>query len=169
MDPVLVELDDFILRNNGQVERLSPLIARLLSRLDESPTLAQAWQPLETEMLCSELPLGIVSAWLFALRGGGRFPSERQPNSWQRSFALQGRALFEIALDGSWQQHQLDGEGQTTRERAISIPPDMWHRIAIGPAPFVSLSFHTVAAAELIEETCEGDDFTQTQRRLYHG
>jgi hypothetical protein len=45
----------------------------------------------------------------------------------------------------------------------------VWHRIAIGPETFVSLSFHTAPASELIEETCVGDDFANTKRRLYHG
>jgi len=155
--------------HSRQVENLSPIIASLLHKLDEAPTLPQAWQTLSAEFFDIKLPSDIASAWLFALRGGGRFPSERHPNSWQRSLALRGRALFEVYGDDCWQQYQLDSAGRTTRERIISIPPNMWHRIAIGPEPFVSLSFHTVVAAELIEETCEGDDFSQTHRRLYQG
>jgi hypothetical protein len=169
MDPVLLELDNFLLGSSGQVEMLSPVIARLLGELAASQDLPQAWQALDEEFFDSELPPGVVSAWLFALRGGGKFPNERHPNSWQRSLALRGRALFEVYGDDSWQQHQLDGAGRTTQERAISIPPNMWHRIAIGPEPFVSLSFHTAVAAELIEETCEADDFSRTHRRLYQG
>jgi hypothetical protein len=166
MDPVLLELDNLLVREGG-AEMLSPMIARLLQHLDESPTLPQTWQPLGEEFLDSKLPGGIVSAWLFALRGGGKFTNERHPNSWQRSLALRGRALFEVYSEGSWQRHPLDGAGLTINERAISIPPNIWHRIAIGPDALVSLSFHTVAADELIEETCAGDDFSQTHRRLY--
>jgi hypothetical protein len=169
IDPVLSELDELLFGRSGQLEILSPMIASLLHKLDEAPTLPQAWQPLPDGFLNIKLPSDVVSAWLFALRGGGKFPRERHPNSWQRSLALRGRALFEVYSDGSWQQHPLDGAGRIAQERAISIPPSMWHRISIGFGPFVSLSFHTVAAAELIEETCENDDFSQIHRRLYQG
>jgi hypothetical protein len=167
MDPVLSKLDRLLFGTRGKIEILSPVVASLLQKLEEAPTLPQAWQPLDDEFLDIKLPAEVVSAWLFALRGSGKFPSERHPNSWQRSIALRGRALFEVYNDGSWQQHLLDGTGRTSQERAISIPPSMWHRIAIGNAPFVSMSFHTVAAAELIEETCENDDFSHIHRRLY--
>jgi hypothetical protein len=169
IDPVLSELDKLLFGRGGKIEMLSPMIANLLQQLDEAPALPQAWQPLGDEFLDIKFPSDVVSAWLFALRGNGKFPGERHPNSWQRSIALRGRALFEVYSDGSWQQHQLDGAGRIAQERTISIPHGMWHRIAIGPDPFVSLSFHMAPAAELIEETCENDDFSRIHSRLYQG
>lgn len=168
MDPVLLELDYF-LQHNSAVEKLSPVIMRLLQELEKSPAQPQAWQPLEDSFFDTKLPAGIVSAWLFALRGSGTFTNERHPNSWQRSIALSGHALFEVYEDGVWQARPLSGAGVNIGERAISIPPNIWHRIAIGPETFVSLSFHTAPASELIEETCVGDDFSRTNTRLYHG
>jgi hypothetical protein len=167
IDPVLSELDTLMLKHGSEIEVLSSVIARLLHKLDEDPVLPQAWQPLDDGFFDIALPPDILSIWIFALRGGGKFPSERHPNSWQRSLALRGRALFEVFRDGCWRQHQLDGARRMRQERAISIPPNTWHRIAIGPEPFVSLSFHTSVAAELMEETCENDDFSKTHRRIY--
>jgi hypothetical protein len=94
---------------------------------------------------------------VFALRENGRFPSERHPNSWQRSIAIRGSALFELYENDAWQPHSVDASRAET------------NRIAIGPDTFISLSFHTARASQLIEETCDGDDFTKTQQRLYHG
>ena len=168
MDQVHVKLDA-LLRSGSKVDKLNPLLASLFAELERSPSQPQAWQPLSADSLDLKLPDEIASAWLFALRGGGKFPSERHPNSWQRSIALEGQAVFEVYENGAWQARPLDGASKTAGERTISIPPNMWHRIAIGPATFVSLSFHTVPAAELIEETCAGDDFSQTHRRLYQG
>src|SRR5262245_18540298 len=74
VDPVLLKLDDLLL-GNAMVEMLSPTIGRLLRELVKSPTLAQAWQPLGKEILDINLPADIVSAWLFALRGVGSFPT----------------------------------------------------------------------------------------------
>src|SRR4051812_49221645 len=49
-------------------------------------------------------------------------------------------ALYE---DDDWQPRPIDGAAATIEKRTVSIPPNVWHRIAIGPETFVSLSFHT--------------------------
>jgi len=165
-DPIMVQLEVF-LRESNAVEKLSPVIERLLGELRRSPCEPQAWAPLPDAFLGAPLIQGIASCWVFALRANGRFPSERHPNSWQRSLAVRGSALFEVYEDSAWRPHALDASSRQTN--SVSIPPNFWHRIAIGPETFVSLSFHTARATELIEETCEGDDFTKTQQRLYHG
>jgi hypothetical protein len=166
-DLVMIELDRF-LHENGGLEKLSPLLTRITRTLDESPSLPQAWEPLSDNFFGEPLPGGIVSCWAFALRGGGKFTNERHPNSWQRSIGVRGSALFEVYDQGRWQPRPVDVSGSNLGERAVSIPPNVWHRIAIGPETFVSLSFHTASASELIEETCVGDDFANTKRRLYH-
>jgi len=120
---------------------------------------------LQADFFGERLPDGVKSGWLFALRGNGLFGNERHPNSWQRSIALQGGAEFDLLLGGNWSTTAIGRFGSTNR--AVSIPPNVWHRIRIGPKTFVSLSFHTVPAAELIEETSEGDDLTRTKQRLY--
>jgi hypothetical protein len=166
-DLVVVELDRF-LREGGGSEKLSPVLTRILRALDDGPDLPQAWEPLPKDFFAEPLPGGIVSCWAFALRAGGIFTNERHPNSWQRSIGIRGNALFEVYEDGRWQPRPVAASGPDVAARAVSIPPNMWHRITIGPETFVSLSFHTAPASELIEETCVGDDFATTKRRLYH-
>jgi hypothetical protein len=167
-DVILVELDRFLTQGNG-LRTLSPVLDRIVSVLEESPSLPQAWEPLPENFFGDPLPGGIASCWAFALRGGGMFTNERHPNSWQRSIGIRGSALFEVYEDGRWQPRPVAVSGSDLGARAVSIPPNVWHRIAIGPETFVSLSFHTAPASELIEETCVGDDFANTKRRLYHG
>jgi hypothetical protein len=167
-DPVVVELDRF-LQESGGLQKLSPVLTRIVRVLDSSPAMPQAWEPLPENFFGEQLPGGIVSCWAFALRGGGKFTNERHPNSWQRSIGLRGSALFEVYEDGRWQARPVAVSGADLGARAVSIPPNVWHRIQIGPETFVSLSFHTAPASELIEETCVGDDFANTKRRLYHG
>jgi hypothetical protein len=167
-DHVIVELDR-ILRNSGGSQKLSPVLTRILRALDDSPHLPQAWEPLSVDFFGEPLPSGIVSCWAFALRGGGKFTNERHPNSWQRSIGIRGSALFEVYEDGRWQPRPVVALDPDLGARAVSIPQNVWHRITIGPETFVSLSFHTAPASELIEETCVGDDFVTMKRRLYHG
>ena len=164
-DPVIIELDG-LLSEDGASQKLTPVMNRLLAQLARSPEKPQAWESLPGTFFSSPLPGGVSSCWIFALRGGGKFTSERHPNSWQRSIGIRGSAFFEVYEDGRWQPRPVDPSGGT---RTVSIPPNVWHRISIGPETFVSVSFHTARAEELIEETCEGDDFTKTKRRLYHG
>lgn len=165
---MIVDLDRFVHRD-GNSERLAPVLNRLLRKLENSPDLPQAWEPLSPDFFDESLPHGIASCWAFALRGGGKFTNERHPNSWQRSIGIRGDALFETYEDGGWQARPVDASNRDAKCRMVSIPPNVWHRIAIGADTFVSLSFHTAPAAELIEETCVGDDFENTKRRLYHG
>ena len=167
-DLVMHQLDRF-LHGSGSSPALSPVLSRILRKLDDSPDLPQAWEALPGDFFGEPFPGGIVSCWAFALRGGGKFTNERHPNSWQRSIGIRGNALFEVYEDGRWQPRPLTASGSDLGARAVSIPPNVWHRITIGPETFVSLSFHTAPASELIEETCVGDDFTTTKRRLYHG
>ena len=166
VDPVLTELDDRR-RTHAAVDVFSPIVATLIDGLRQRSDAIQAWEPIDTAHLGFKLPAGVASTWLFVLRPRATFPSERHPNSWQRSLALQGRATFELYSDGVWVPHVLDGSRATIAERAVSIRPGVWHRIEVGAEPFVSLSFHTVEAAELIEETCIGDDLSQTHTRRY--
>lgn len=167
-DPVVAELERF-LRESGGLQKLNAVLTRLVRTLGDSPDLPQAWEPLPENFFGEPLPGEIVSCWAFALRGGGKFTNERHPNSWQRSIGVRGSALFEVYEDGRWQARPVTASGSDLAARAVSIPPNVWHRIAIGPETFVSLSFHTALASELIEETCVGDDFANTKRRLYHG
>jgi hypothetical protein len=83
--------------------------------------------------------------------------------------ALAGTALFEVFVDAAWSPRAVGaGTGASELSPTISIPTSVWHRIKIGPENFVSISFHTVRADELIEETPVGDDLSTTKRRLYH-
>lgn len=165
-DPVLVEIDR-VLRESDGSQKMSSVSDRISRVLDDSPHLPQAWEHLPDDFFGRRLPLAVVSTWAFALRGGGRFTSERHPNSWQRSIAIRGSALFEVFEDGRWQPRPVNASDTALGARVVSIPPNVWHRIAIGPETFVSLSFHTAPASELIEETCQGTDFANTKRRLY--
>lgn len=167
-DPVLVELDRF-LRDSGGAQKLSSVLSRILRALGDLPDLPQAWESLPEDFFGEPLPNGIVSCWAFALRAGGKFTNERHPNSWQRSIGIRGSALFEVYEDGRWQPRPVVATDSNLGARAVSIPANVWHRITIGPETFLSLSFHTAPASELIEETCVGDDFGTTKRRLYHG
>ena len=165
-DSLILELDRF-LRENSRLQKLSPVLSRILSALNDSPHQPQAWETLPENLFAMPLPGDVVSCWAFALRGGGKFPSERHPNSWQRSIALRGSVLFEVYENGEWKPRPVTVSSAQNGTRMVSIPPNSWHRITIGPETFVSLSFHTAPASELIEETCVGDDFTNTRRRLY--
>jgi hypothetical protein len=166
-DPVVAELASFVRKGQG-LQRLAPVLTRILGTLGTSHDLPQAWEALPGDFFGSPLPGGIASCWAFALRAGATFTNERHPNSWQRSIGIRGSALFEIYEDGGWQPRPVSASASQGGV-AVSIPPNVWHRIKIGAETFVSVSFHTAPASQLIEETCIGDDFANTKRRLYHG
>lgn len=162
-DPILDQLSA-LLSTPGIIDTLSPLRTRVENKLLSNPGLPQAWEPLTLDLFGSDLPGSIQSSWFFVLHAGEVFGAERHPNSHQRSFAFEGSALFEVFVEGAWSACSID----SVRTKAISIPANTWHRIKIGPGNFISLSFHTVPAKELIEETPVNSDLSVTRQRLYH-
>jgi hypothetical protein len=166
-DPILIELFNLVIHPEVAF-KLAPLLSRVEAELMAKPKLPQAWEPLSPGLFGKGMPKEIKSCWFFVLRQGAVFGAERHPNSHQRSIALKGSCVFETFEKETWLPHPVSLAGKSVKTRAISIPPDTWHRITIGQVNFVSLSFHTVAAKELIEETPVGKDLTKTKRRLYH-
>src|SRR5262245_39035875 len=147
---------------------IAPALDRVQSALAALPGQPQAWEPVPLGALGFTIPPEIQSCWIFVLRAGATFGAERHPNSHQRTVALTGTALFELFIDGVWSPWPAGGgAGASELGSTISIPPSVWHRIKIGPENFVSVSFHTVGADELIEETPVGDDLSTTRQRLY--
>ena len=166
-DPVLAELARLV-GDVATADKLAPVLSRVTAVLARAPKLPQAWEPLPTGLFGAQIPAEVKSCWVFALRAAAVFGSERHPNSHQRTIALNGTALFEVLRDGVWQQRPVDGtRGDPLDGGCVSIPSGAWHRIRIGPENFLSVSFHTVPASELIEETPVGDDLAVTHRRLY--
>lgn len=163
-DPVAVELSSSL--TTSRVTRaISPVLARVEDALAARPDQPQAWESLPLGSLGFDPPASVQSCWIFVLRAGATFGAERHPNSHQRTIALAGTALFEVFTDGSWHARPI---GAGTAESVVSIPPSVWHRIKVGQENLVSVSFHTVPADRLIEETPEGDDLSVTKQRLYH-
>jgi len=95
--------------------------------------------------LYGELPSGIRSAWLFALRKGFDHPPEYHPNSIQRMFALNRTGQFEVWDGERWIRHRLDPG------RGLSIPASVWHRAPALDEDWVVASFHTAEADALVE------------------
>jgi hypothetical protein len=145
------------------------VLFRVESALAAHPDHRQAWEPMELSSLRFDAPVGVRSCWVFVFRAGAKFGPERHPNSHQRTVALSGAALFEVLAEETWSPWPLSATAEEPHARsAISIPPGVWHRIRVGPRNLVCVSFHTVPAEELIEETPVGDDLSVTKERLYH-
>lgn len=166
-DPLLAQLGSAVARLTAD-PRFVATLARVAAALEASPREPQAWAALPPELLTPDFPSEIRSCWVFMLRGGATFGAERHPNSHQRSVALRGTATFEVLEDNVWAPRPIAGGGNDPLgNRWISIPPNTWHRIQIGPDTFVSCSFHTAEAAALIEETPVAQDLSVTHQRLY--
>jgi len=123
-----------------------------------------AWEPIALETF-GALPSAIRSGWVFILRAGSDTGAERHPNSHQRMMSFDGTgdlktdaksAENEVQTESEivWQSNVLVSDPQALLERRwVSIPQNIWHRPVIPKgADWVVVSFHTVPAAELIEE-----------------
>jgi steroid delta-isomerase-like uncharacterized protein len=131
-----------------------------------------AWEPVPLSLYGVPIPGPIRSSWVFILRAGAATGAERHPNSRQRMMSYQGTGDLQTGGEGQWQSHQLKSvAGAGLDECWISVPPGVWHQAVVAAADgdWVVVSFHTVAADELIEERPDAADPGRTHQRRYLG
>ncbi len=150
-DPILRALEEVV-----RTESLRATVTETLDRVDQRLRVTGAvmeWDVVPLDTFGARLPESIRSCWVFVIRAGAATGAERHPNSHQRSLSLIGSGTFEMRDGGAWRAHPLSSLKQASLEqRWVSIPPSTWHRLFVGEVPWGMLSFHTVAAEELIEE-----------------
>jgi hypothetical protein len=146
---------------------------RVLATLARGPREIEAWEPVPLELYRETLAPEIRSSWVFVLRRGVTTGAERHPNSRQRMLSWTGSGNFQVHDGRRWVSHDLESDRRAPLERRwISIPEETWHQGVVGDQEWLVLSFHTVAAEELIEErpdSADPDPFhpRRTRRRRY--
>jgi len=160
----VLEALDKIVRSENVGAQIRPIVERVRADLASKPDALMAWEPVALETF-GALPPAIRSGWVFILRAGSDTGAERHPNSHQRMMTFDGTGDMKIDAIGTpndveteseiaWRSHILVSDLSAPFEkRWVSIPQNIWHRPVIGEdADWVVISFHTVAADELIEE-----------------
>jgi hypothetical protein len=161
---LLLQLDKIVQAEQVRAQ-IVPIINRVREDLARKPDALMTWEPIDLETFGPELPPMIESAWVFVLRAGADTGAERHPNSHQRMMTFAGTGDMRIDAAGTpneveteseiaWHSHVLIGDPAAALERRwISIPKNIWHRPVIPKdGDWIVVSFHTVTAAELIEE-----------------
>jgi len=161
----LLETLDRIVRSQPVRARILPIVERVRAELNRKPDALMTWEPIELAMFGAELPPSIRSGWVFILRAGVDTGAERHPNSHQRMMTFAGTGDMKLDVKGTpnevkaeseivWQSNILVSDPDAPLERRwISIPQNVWHRPVVPKkTEWVVVSFHTVPAAELIEE-----------------
>jgi|SRR6516165_4035909 hypothetical protein len=145
---------DAVLRSEDVREQVRPIVERVRAELARKKEALMTWEPIPLAVFGRKLPAGIRSAWVFVLRAGADTGAERHSNSRQRMISFQGSGNMQTGEPGQWQSNALVSDpGAPLERRWISIPPNVWHRPVVGAnADWTVVSFHTVAAEELIEE-----------------
>ena len=156
---------DKIIRSPRVRTKIEPIIERVRADLLRKSNALMTWEPVPADVFGAGLPPSLRSAWVFVLRAGADTGAERHPNSHQRMMTFGGTGDMQIDLkrarndvksesDINWQSNILVSDPEAALEaRWISIPPNVWHRPVIAKAAdWLVISFHTVPAAELIEE-----------------
>lgn len=157
----------------GAAASLQSICARVLATLARGPSEIEAWEAVPLELYAAALPSDIKSSWVFVLRRGVTTGAERHPNSRQRMASWSGGGDFQVHDGERWRSHVLVSDPRAPlEERWISIPPETWHQGVVGEEDWLVVSFHTVAAEELIEERpdpADPDPFHphRTRRRKY--
>jgi hypothetical protein len=168
-----LEAIDTILQLEDVRAQIQPIIERVRAELSQKPDAVMTWEPIPLTTFGGALPEGIRSSWVFVLRAGANTGAERHPNSHQRMMSFAGNGDLQTGksaqtsdvqrptsniiikeADPRWKSNILVSAADAPLERRwVSIPTNVWHRPVIpNEGDWVVVSFHTVAADELIEE-----------------
>lgn len=168
-DPAIVELEEAV-RSGAAPTQIAETLERVERALAASGA-PMAWESIPLTVFDRPLPDAIKSCWVFVVRASAETDAERHPNSHQRSMSLTGSGEFQLRELGRWTAFSLVSDPGAPRERRwVSIPQSTWHRLFVGGTSWGMLSFHTVAAEELVEERPIGPDGLDggpTERRRY--
>jgi hypothetical protein len=167
----LLESIDTALQPENVQERIRPIVKRVRAELARKKEALMAWEPIPLNIVETALPSEIRSAWVFILRAGADTGAERHPNSHQRMMSFEGSGDLQTGEPGQWQSNVLvSGPEAPLERRWISIPRNVWHRPVVGKnADWAVVSFHTVAAEELIEERPDSRSKDGTKQMKYLG
>ncbi|OLC04677.1 MAG: hypothetical protein AUH45_02235 [Gemmatimonadetes bacterium 13_1_40CM_69_22] len=143
---------DALVRTTSAAVQVREALQRVLQQLASS-TERMAWEIIPLSALRCSLPASIRSCWVFGIRAGAETGAERHPNSHQRSLSLTGSGIFEVREAQGWTPCGLVSEPSAAPEqRWVTIPPATWHRLFVDKQAWGTVSFHTVAPEQLIEE-----------------
>lgn len=169
MDPA-VRMLDVAVRTPAVAAHVASVLDRVVRALHEGVG-QMAWDTISLDLFDRPLPAEIRSCWVFVIRAGAETGAERHPNSHQRSLSLLGSGEFQLRKERRWEPCPLVSERDAAVDRRwVTIPPNTWHRLFVGRGDWGMISFHTVPAAELIEErpvSPDGMDGEPTERRRY--
>jgi hypothetical protein len=165
-----LETLDAVLRSESVRKEVHRIVQRVRAELIQKKDAVMTWEPIPLSIFDRALPREVRSAWVFVLRAGANTGPERHPNSHQRMMSFEGSGDLQTGEPGRWHSNVLISNTEAPLDRRwISIPPNVWHRPVVGKdEDWVVVSFHTVAAEELIEErpNDSGDAGTKQMRYL---
>lgn len=137
-------------------------VRALIGRLEDEAAkgkAAFAGAPLPEALVSGRLPPGIASAWAFVQRPKCSAPPHSHPNSVQHCTVVSGTGMVSI---GRRTQVIQPFDPAYPEKSIYVIPENTPHAFESFNEPLVILSFHTVAAADLVE-----DDLDSGSRRKY--
>ena len=167
----IIEQLDGILRSEKVRRTIEAVVAQVRADLARRPGAVMAWEPIPLALYGEMLPPQIESSWVFILRAGVNTGAERHPNSHQRMTTFEGVGDLQVRpdLNSLWESHVLRNDPNAPLEqRWVSIPVNTWHQPVVAPeADWVVVSFHTVAAEELIEQRPDPASPGGTKQMVY--
>lgn len=166
-----LETLDAVVQSESVRKEVRPIVRRVRAELVRKKDAVMAWEPIPLCNFDRALPREIRSAWVFVLRAAVNTGPERHPNSHQRMMSFEGSGDLQTGEPGRWRSNVLVSNAEAPLDRRwISIPPNVWHRPVVGKdEDWVVVSFHTVAAEELIEERPANTRNAGTKKMKYLG
>ena len=166
----LLKTLDALFRCESIRSRIDAIVERVAHNLAGNREASMAWESIPLELYGDALPDVIRSSWVFILRAGRATGAERHPNSVQRMVSYRGAGDLQTSDDmHMWTSYAMVSDRDVSFEqRWLSIPINTWHQAVVtANEDWVVVSFHSVAADELIEERPDPEAEERMWQRKY--
>lgn len=131
-------------------------ISEAEAELEADPTRLAASRQVPLGVFGDDLPSGVRSCRVFALRRDTAFNTERHPNSHQRFLSLRHWGKIRVFTPSDVTERIVpSGLGTAIADRWVSLPANVWHQPVAGDQGWVTLTFHSADESELIDEYAE--------------
>jgi len=131
-------------------------ISEAEAELEADPSKLAASRQIPLGVFGDDLPSGVRSCRVFALRRNTAFKTERHPNSHQRFLSLRHWGKIRVFTGSDARERTVQtGLRAAITDRWVSLPANIWHQPVAGDQGWVTLTFHSADESDLIDEYAE--------------
>ena len=154
-EKTILEALDHIINDPNIKDSLAPFIEEAKQTKEDFASIT-----VPISLFKDMLPKEINLCRIFVLRAKKASRVEKHTNSFQRTLTIIGSGNTKILNNNTWTSNLRKDSDKVIENRWLSIPADTWHQPLAEEEDWITITFHTADADEIIDEY-KGDKYEQ--------